>query len=75
MGVQVTIGNGKITTLIALLGPSQPPTVWLTYHVVVPTAAVEGTGAIADPTPPVDTVYQSRPVPVAVSAAAATFMQ
>ena len=36
----------------------------------MPTVAVEGTGAVAVPVPPVATVYHNKPVPVAVRAVA-----
>ena len=49
------------------------PLVWLTYQVVVPKAVVEGTGAAEAPTPPLETVYQSKPLPEAVNAEAAAF--
>ena len=42
------------------LGPSQPLTVWLTYHVVVPATAEEGFGVTPEPVPPIATVYQSK---------------
>ena len=62
-----------MVTAIAALGPSQPVVVWLTYQVVVPAVVVEGVGAVAVPVPPVGVVYQSRLVPVAVSAVAVAF--
>ena len=63
-------------TTITALGPSQPLAfVWLTQYEVFPAAAVEGTGAVALPVPPVATVYQRRFVPVAVSAVAVSFRQ
>ncbi len=34
---------------------------------VLPVKAVEGVGAVAEPTPPAERVYQSRFVPVALS--------
>ena len=57
-------------------GLSQLPAgVWLTYHVVFPTAVVEGTGAVDEPVPPAAVVYQSKLVPVAVRAVAVLFWQ
>ena len=50
-----------------------PACVWVTQYWVAPTVAVDGTGAIADPVPPVEEVYQSRLDPVAVSATAVLF--
>ena len=37
---------------------------------MVPAAVVDGTGAVADPVPPVDAVYHNRLVPVALNAVA-----
>jgi len=34
---------------------------------------VDGTGAVVDPGPPVEAVYQSRALPVAVNAGAVVF--
>ena len=59
-------------TTTAVRGLSQP-FVWLTYQVVVPSTAVDGTGATGSPTPPLETVYQSSPLPVAESAEAGEF--
>ena len=59
-------------TVIDDLGLSQPFTVWLTYHVKLPAVVVEGTGAVAEPTPPTGTVYHNRFCPVAVNAVAAS---
>ena len=42
---------------------------------VLPDAAVEGTGAAVLPVPPVALVYHFRFVPVAVSAVAVSFWQ
>ena len=33
-----------MVTVNAVLSPSQPSIVWLTYHVVLPTLTVEGVG-------------------------------
>ena len=49
--------------------------VWVTYQVVLPVVVVEGVGAMIVPVPPVAKVYQSRLVPVAVSAVAVVFWQ
>jgi len=63
-------------TTITALGLSQPfASVWLTQWEVLPAAAVEGTGAVALPVPPVATVYHNRFVPVAVRAVAVSFRQ
>ena len=37
---------------------------------MVPTAAVDGVGAVEDPTPPVAAVYHNKLVPVAVNGVA-----
>ena len=67
-------GNVLTVTRITALGPSQPLAfVWLTQYEVLPAVAVEGTGAVALPVPPVATVYHSRFVPVAVNAVAVAF--
>lgn len=64
-------GNGFTVTVMGTRGPSQwAGEVWLTYQVLVPGEAVEGVGATASGEPPVATVYQRKPVPVAVSALA-----
>ena len=42
---------------------------------VEPVAVVNGVGAVADPTPPVAVLYQSKLVPVAVKAVAGAFWQ
>ena len=42
---------------------------------VEPVADVNGVGAVADPTPPVAVLYQSKLVPVAVKAVAVAFWQ
>ena len=63
------VGKGFIITDIESLGLSQPPIVWLTYHLVVPTVAVLGMGVKGLPVPPVVVVYQSSDVPVADSGA------
>ncbi len=42
---------------------------------MLPTVAVEGTGAVAEPVPPVAAVYQSKLDPVAVKAVAVAFWQ
>ena len=42
---------------------------------VEPVADVNGVGVVADPTPPVATLYQSKLVPVAVKAVAVAFWQ
>jgi hypothetical protein len=68
-------GNGFTITVMESRLLSHPVTVWLTYQVVLPTVVVGGTGAIPEPTPPVEDVYQSRLVPVAVNAAAVAFRQ
>ena len=64
-----------IITDIGTLGLSQPSTVWLTYQVVAPTSAVEGTGTVAEPVPPVAVVYHNRPVPVADNGKDGAFLQ
>ena len=75
----VTVGAaGSATTItsICALGPSQlvgPAPTWLTQYDVVPAVPVDGVGAVADPVPPVATVYHSKVFPavaVAVSAVA-----
>ena len=69
-------GNGLTVTTITALGLWQPfAFVWLTQYEVLPAVAVEGTGAVALPVPPVATVYHRRFVPVAVSAVAVAFRQ
>ena len=68
-------GNAVTFTVIAARGPSHTPVVALTYHVVDPAVAVEGVGAVAEPTPPVAVVYQSKFVPVAVSGTDTAFWQ
>ena len=40
---------------------------------MLPTVTVEGVGAVADPVPPVATVYHNKFVPVAVSGTAVGF--
>ena len=75
VGEMVTTGSGLIVTVIGLLALSHPPTVWLTYHVVLPTLVVGGMGAMGLPVPPVGVVYQSRLAPVAVKAVAVTLRQ
>jgi hypothetical protein len=42
---------------------------------VEPAADVMGVGAVAEPMPPVATLYQSKPVPVAVKADAVALRQ
>ena len=42
---------------------------------VEPDAVVNGVGAVADPMPPVEILYQSKLVPVAVKAVAVAFWQ
>ncbi len=64
-----------MTTVIESLALSQAPTVWLTYHLVLPTVVVGGTGAVEVPMPPVAVEYHSRLVPVAVNAVAVAFWQ
>jgi hypothetical protein len=74
----VTVGAvilDMIVTVMAARSLSQPFTVWLTYHVVVPAVAEEGVGAVLEPVPPVGTVYQRRAVPVAVSVVVVAFRQ
>ena len=66
-------GSGLIVTAMAVLGPSQPVVVWLTYQVVVPVVVVAGVGAVAVPVPPVAVVYHSRLLPVAVSGVVVAF--
>ena len=66
-------GIALTVTWTAVLGLSQPFTVWLTYQVVLPGVAVDGVGAVVVPVPPVGVVYHSRLLPVAVSCAAAAF--
>jgi hypothetical protein len=74
-GDTVITGKGIIVTVMGARSLSQPLTVWLTYQVVLPTIAVDGTGAVGEPTPPVAVVYQSRLRPVPVSADEVTFWQ
>jgi hypothetical protein len=68
-------GCGKITILIESLGLSHPATVRVTKRFVVPAVVVEGVGAEDEPLPPDDTVYQRRPLPVALRGAAVVFWQ
>jgi hypothetical protein len=71
-----TFGSALTVTTISTLGPSQLlPFVWLTQYEVLPGVVVEGVGAITLPVPPVAVVYQSSPVPVAVSEVAVSFWQ
>ena len=42
---------------------------------VLPTVVVDGVGAVADPVPPVGTVYHNKFEPVAVSGTAVAFWQ
>ena len=42
---------------------------------MLPTAAVEGVGAVDEPVPPVAVVYHNKPLPVAVSGEAVWFWQ
>jgi hypothetical protein len=69
------VANEFTVTTMAARGPSQPLVVWLTYQVVEPITAVEGVGGVAEPVPPRAVVYHNKPVPDAVSAAAAWFSQ
>jgi hypothetical protein len=62
-----------MVTSIFARGPSQVPVVWLTHQLVVPVVAVDGTGAVGEPVPPLAVVYHSRLVPVADKEAAAAF--
>ena len=74
----VTVGaaGAAVTiTSICVLDPSHDVAVvtWLTQYDVVPAVAVDGVGAVDDPVPPVDVVYQSKVLPavaVALSAVA-----
>ena len=70
-GVTLTMGPTITLTVMLARGLTQLPTVCDTYHVVLPTVAVEGVGAMLLPMPPVGVVYQRRFVPVAVSGLAA----
>ena len=74
-GAIVTVGSGLIVTVTGLLALSHPPTVWLTYQVVLPALVVGGMGATGLPVPPVRAVYQSRLLPVAVKAVAVALRQ
>ena len=42
---------------------------------MLPAVVVDGVGAVAEPVPPVGTVYHNKPVPVAVSGTAVAFWQ
>ena len=65
-----------MVTVMGVLALSQPPAgVWVTYQVVVPAEAVEGTGAVALPVPLMATEYHWRLLPVAVKAVAVVFWQ
>lgn len=55
---------------------STPVISCVTYQVVVPTTAVEGIGAVSDPTPPTADVYhRMMPGPVADNGTAGWFRQ
>jgi len=69
------MASSKMFTSISALGLSHPFTVCVTYHDVVPTTAVEGTGAVGAPVPPVGAVYQRRLAPDATRAIEIAFLQ
>jgi hypothetical protein len=58
-------GMGFTLTIIGALALSQGPATltWLTYQIVVPTAVVDGVGAVAMPVPPVEFKYHSKEFP------------
>ena len=70
----VNTGSANIVAFIGACGLSQPFTVCVTYHVVVPGVVPKGLGAIGDPVPEAD-VYHSRLLPTAVSGAVAEYWQ
>lgn len=64
----IGVDNANIVAVTGILSLGHPATTCDTYHVVTPTAAVEGVGAVVDPTPPVGVVHQYMvPMPLAES--------
>lgn len=67
----IGVDRENIVTVTGIRVLGQPATTCDTYHVVVPTVAVDGVGAVVLPTPPVGVVHQYMvPIPDAVSGGA-----
>ena len=59
--VNEAVGVAPIFTVISRLKPSQPNRAFCeTYHLVLPGLAVDGTGAVPSPMPPILLVYHSN---------------
>lgn len=54
----IGVDNAKIVAVTGILVLEHPATTCDTYHVVTPTAADDGVGAVVVPTPPVGVVHQ-----------------